>query len=150
MALGALAGLGVVVLLWVLGELLDNEIWLEVWVLVWEMEVVARKVIREVPRETMIRGMWVLRGVVAVIVGWRRGPLEGNLLRPRERGLQGLGLVVVPRGRQLSQRVAGVGVVRVGLEGARQALVGASGVEVPVRGPHALGVVVGGQALVLV
>jgi len=47
----------------VLGELSDKEIWLGVWVLVWEM-------IREVPRETMILGMWVLGGVVAVVVGW--------------------------------------------------------------------------------
>jgi len=46
----------------VLEELLDNEIWLRVWVLVWEMEVVVRKVMREVPRETMLPGMWVLRG----------------------------------------------------------------------------------------
>jgi len=69
-ALGALVGLGVVVLQGVLGELLDKEIWLGVWVLVWEMEVVARKVIREVPRETMIPGMWVQGGVVAVVVGW--------------------------------------------------------------------------------
>ena len=34
------------------------------------MEVVARKVMREVPRETMIPGMWVQGGVVAVVVGW--------------------------------------------------------------------------------
>ena len=34
------------------------------------MEVVLRKVMREVPRETMIRGMWGLGGVVAVVVGW--------------------------------------------------------------------------------
>ena len=61
-ALGALAGLVVVVLRGVLGELLDKEIWWGVWVLVWEMEVVARKVMREVPRETMIPGMWVLGG----------------------------------------------------------------------------------------
>jgi len=67
--LGALAGLVVVVLRGVLEELLDKEIWLGVWVLVWEMEVVARKVMQEVPRETMIPGMWVLGGVVAVVVG---------------------------------------------------------------------------------
>jgi len=54
----------------VLGELLDKEIWLGVWVLVWEVEVVARKLMREVPRETMIPGMWVLGGMVAVLVGW--------------------------------------------------------------------------------
>ena len=70
LALGALAGLVVVVLRGVLGELLDKEIWLGVWVVVWEMDVVARKVMREVPRETMIPGMWVLGGVVAVVVGW--------------------------------------------------------------------------------
>ena len=69
-ALGALAGLVVVLLRGVLGELLDKEIWLGVWVLVWEMEVVVRKVMREVPRETIIPGMWVLGGVVAVVVGW--------------------------------------------------------------------------------
>jgi len=69
-ALGALAGLVVVVLQGVLGELLDNAIWLGVWVLIWEMEVVARKVMREVPRETIILGMWVLGAVVAVVVGW--------------------------------------------------------------------------------
>ena len=40
------------------------------WVPVWEMAVVARNVMREVPRETMILGMWVLGGVVAVVVGW--------------------------------------------------------------------------------
>jgi len=39
-----------------------------VWVLVWEMEVVARKMMQEVPRETMILGMWVLGGLVAVVV----------------------------------------------------------------------------------
>ena len=60
----------VVVLRGVLGQSFDKEIWLWVWVLVWEMEVVARKVMREVPRETMIPGMWVLGGVVAVVVGW--------------------------------------------------------------------------------
>jgi len=69
-ALGALAGLVVVVLRGVLGELLDKEIWLGVWVLVWEREVVARKVMREVLRETIILGMWVLGVVVAVVVGW--------------------------------------------------------------------------------
>jgi len=69
-ARGVLAGLVVVVLRGVLGELLDQEIWLAVWILVWEMEVVARKVMREVPRETMILGMWVLGGVVAAVVGW--------------------------------------------------------------------------------
>jgi len=69
-ALGALAGLVVVVQRGMLGELLDKDIWLGVWVLVWEMEVVVRKVMREVPRETMIPGMWVLGGVVAVVVGW--------------------------------------------------------------------------------
>jgi len=68
-ALGALAGLVVVVLRGVLGEWLDKESWLGVWVLVWEMEVVARKVMREVPRETMIPGIWVMGGVVAVLVG---------------------------------------------------------------------------------
>jgi len=56
-ALGALAGLVVVVLWGVLGELLDKEIWLGVWVLVWEMKVVVRKVMGEVPRKTMIPGM---------------------------------------------------------------------------------------------
>jgi len=61
-ALGALARLVVGVLLGVLGELLDKEIWLGVWVLVLEMEVVASKVMRQVPRETMIPGMWVLGG----------------------------------------------------------------------------------------
>ena len=61
-ALGALAGLLVVVLRGVLGELLDQEMWLGVWVLVWEIEVVARKVIQEVPRETIIPDMWVLGG----------------------------------------------------------------------------------------
>ena len=61
-ALGALAGLVVVVLRGVLGQLLDKEIWLGVGVLVWEMEVVPRKVMQEVPRETMIPGMWVLGG----------------------------------------------------------------------------------------
>jgi len=60
----------VVVLRGVLGELFAKEIWLGVWVLVWEREVVARQVMREVPRETMILGMWVLGGVVAVVVGW--------------------------------------------------------------------------------
>jgi len=69
-ALGAQAGLVLVVLRGVLGELLDKEIWLGVWVLVWEMEVVGRKTMREVPRETMIPGMWVLGGVVAVVVKW--------------------------------------------------------------------------------
>ena len=69
-ALGAQAGLVLVVLRGVLGELLDKEIWLGVWVLVWEIEVVARKMMREVPRETMIPGMWVLGGVVAVVVEW--------------------------------------------------------------------------------
>ena len=69
-ALGALAGLVVVVLWRVLGELLDKEIWLGVWVLVWEMEVVARKVMREGPREPMIPGRWVLGGVLAVVGGW--------------------------------------------------------------------------------
>jgi len=69
-ALGAQAGLVLVVLRGVLGELLDKEIWLGVGVLVWEMEVVARKMMREVPRETMIPGMWVLGGVVAVVVEW--------------------------------------------------------------------------------
>ena len=69
-ALGALAGLVVVVLRGVLGGLLDKEIWLGVWVLVWKMKVVVRKVMREVPRETMIPGMWVLGGVAAVVVGW--------------------------------------------------------------------------------
>jgi len=54
LALGALAGLVVVVVRRVLGELLDKEIWLGVWVLVWEMEVGARNVIPEVPGETMI------------------------------------------------------------------------------------------------
>jgi len=68
-ALGALAGLVVVVLRGVLGELLDKEIWLGVWVLVWEMEVVARKVMQEVPKETMIPRMWVLGGMVVVVVG---------------------------------------------------------------------------------
>jgi len=67
-ALGALVTLMVVVQEGVQGELLDKEIWLGVWVLVWEMEVVARKVMREVPRETMIPGMWVLGGMVAVVV----------------------------------------------------------------------------------
>ena len=67
-ALGALAGLVVVVLQGVLRELSDKEIWLGVWGLVWEMEVVARNVMREVPRETMIPGMWVLVGVVVVVV----------------------------------------------------------------------------------
>jgi len=68
-ALGALAGLVVVVLRGVLGELLDKETLLGVWVLVREMEVVARRVRREVPKETMIPRMWVLRGVVVVVVG---------------------------------------------------------------------------------
>jgi len=54
----------------VLGELFDKEISLREWVLVWEMEAVVRKVMQEVPRETMIPGMWVLGGVVAVVVGW--------------------------------------------------------------------------------
>jgi len=65
-ALGALAELVVVVLEEVLGKLLDKEILLWLWVLVWEMSVVARKVMREVARETMILGMWVLGGLVAV------------------------------------------------------------------------------------
>jgi len=69
-ALGALAGLVVVVLRGVLGELLDKEIWLGLRVPAWEMELVARKVMREVPRKTMIPGMWVLGGVVAVVVRW--------------------------------------------------------------------------------
>jgi len=68
-ALGALAGLVVVVLRRVLGVWLDNEIWLGVWVLVWEMEVVVSKVIPEVPSERMIPGKWILGRVVAV-VGW--------------------------------------------------------------------------------
>jgi len=66
-ALGALAGLGVVALLGVLWELLGKEMGLGVWVLVWEMEVVARKVMREVSRESMIPGMGVQEGVVAVV-----------------------------------------------------------------------------------
>ena len=40
------------------------------WVLVWEMEVVARKMMQEGPRETMILGMWVMGGLVAVVVTW--------------------------------------------------------------------------------
>ena len=53
-----------------LWQLLDKEIGLGLWVLVWEMEVVARKVMREVPRETMIRGRWVLGEVVVVVLRW--------------------------------------------------------------------------------
>ena len=30
----------------------------------------SEEVMREVPRETMIPGMWVLEGVVALVVGW--------------------------------------------------------------------------------
>ena len=110
-ALGALAGLVVVVLRGVLGELLDKEIWLGVRVLVWEIEGVARKMMREVPMETMIPGMGVLGGVVAVVVGWRPGPSEAHLHTPLEQGSLGLGLVLVPHRRQFSRLVVGVGVV---------------------------------------
>lgn len=69
-ALGALAGLVVVVLWGVLGQLLDKEKWLGMWVLVWEKEVVVRKVVREVLMGTMILARWVLGGAVGVVVGW--------------------------------------------------------------------------------
>jgi len=126
-ALRALAGLVVVVLRGVLGELLDTQIWLAVWVLVWEMEVVARMVMREVLRETMIPGMWVLGGVVAVLVGWSPRPSEAHLHTWLEQGPLGLGLVLVPRGLWFTRVVVGVGVVRVGLVGALRALVGVVG-----------------------
>lgn len=40
------------------------------WALGWEMVVVVGEVVREVLAETMILGMRVLGGVVAVVVGW--------------------------------------------------------------------------------
>jgi len=53
------------------GKLLDKEIWLRVCLLGSEMVVVVRKMVQEVPRETIIPGMWVQRGlVVVVVVGW--------------------------------------------------------------------------------
>ena len=108
-ALGALARL--VVVLWqVLRELLDKEIWLGVWVLIWKIEVVVRRVVGEAPRETMIPGMWVLGGVVAVLVGWWPGPSAAPVPTSLEEGCRGQGLVVVPRGRQFGQLVVGVGV----------------------------------------
>jgi len=148
-ALGALAGLVVVVLRGVQGELLDKQIWLGVWVLVWEREVVARKVMREVPRETMILGMWVLGGGGSssrVVTG----AVEGTPAQPLEQGRLGLGLVVIPRRRQFSRLVVGVGVVGVGLLGALRALVGVVGAAMAVGCRPAPGVVVGGQELVLV
>jgi len=65
-------------------------------------------------------------------------------------GRLGLGLVVVPRGRQFSQLVVRVGVVGVGLVGALRALVRVVGAVVAVGCQRGPGVVVGGQELVLV
>jgi len=69
---------------------------------------------------------------------------------PLEQGHLGLGLVVVPCGRQFSRLVVGVGVVGVELVGALRALVGVVGGVVAVGCRRAPGVVVGGQELVLV
>ena len=60
------------------------------------------------------------------------GPSEAHLNTPLEKGRLGLGLVVVPRGRQFSRLVVGVGVVGVGLVGALRALVGVVGALVAV------------------
>jgi len=70
----------------------------------------------------------------------------------QEQGRLGLGLVVVPCGPQFTSLMVEVGVVRVGLVVAPQALVGVHGAVVVVRCQSALGVpvVVGGQELVLV
>jgi len=77
------------------------------------------------------------------------GPSEAHLHSALEQGRLGLGLVVIPRGRQFSRLVVGVGVVRVGLVGALRALVGVVGAVVEVGCRRSLRVVVGGQELVL-
>ena len=78
------------------------------------------------------------------------GPSEAHLHTPLEQARLGQGLVVVPRGRQFSRLVVGVGVVGVGLVGALRALVGVVGAVLAVGCRRAPGVVVGGQELVLV
>jgi len=52
------------------GKFLGKEIWLRVCLQGWEMVVVVRKMVQEVPRETIIPGMWVQRGLVVFGVGW--------------------------------------------------------------------------------
>jgi len=53
----------------VLRESVEKAMCMSVWVLVWEIEVVVRTLVEDVPRETMIPGIRVLRGVVTVLVG---------------------------------------------------------------------------------
>ena len=78
------------------------------------------------------------------------GAEEAPRHTPLEQGRLGLGLVVVPRGREFSRLVVGVGVVGVGHVGALLALVGVVAAGVAVGCRRAPGVVVGGSELVLV
>ena len=76
--------------------------------------------------------------------------MEAHLHTQLEPGRLGLGLVVVPCGRQFTRLVVGVGVVGVGLVDALLVLVGVVGAVVAEGCRGAPGVVVDGQELVLV